>query len=168
MPDTAADQQAEIEALRARVAELERELADRTERANAAVAAAEDRVYWLDRWHIDLDAIMARPLAQRAYAAAGSCVGRSGSRPRPPPPDAMSERVSAVIPVKDGARYLGEVLAALAREGVDEVLVIDSGSRDDSVGDRARGGRHRARDPAGRVRARPHAQPRRRAHDAAT
>jgi O-antigen biosynthesis protein len=45
----------------------------------------------------------------------------------------MSERVSAVIPVKDGARYLREVLAALAREGVDEVLVIDSGSRDDSV-----------------------------------
>jgi cell division septum initiation protein DivIVA len=69
--DTATDQQAEIEALRARVAELERELADRTERANAAVAAAEDRLYWLDAWKVDLDAIMARPLAQRAYAAAG-------------------------------------------------------------------------------------------------
>ncbi|MCW2951647.1 MAG: antigen biosynthesis rhamnosyltransferase rfbN [Conexibacter sp.] len=42
-------------------------------------------------------------------------------------------RVSAVIPVKDGERYLGELLAALAREGVDEVLVIDSGSRDRSL-----------------------------------
>jgi capsule polysaccharide export protein KpsE/RkpR len=71
VPDTVSDQQAEIEALRARVKELERELADRTERANAAVAAAENRVYWLDAWKIDLDAIMQRPLAQRAYAAAG-------------------------------------------------------------------------------------------------
>jgi O-antigen biosynthesis protein len=40
--------------------------------------------------------------------------------------------VSVVIPVKDGARYLREVLEALAREGVDETLVIDSGSADDS------------------------------------
>jgi glycosyltransferase involved in cell wall biosynthesis len=44
----------------------------------------------------------------------------------------MTERVTAVIPVKDGARFLGDLLGALAREGVDEVLVIDSGSRDDS------------------------------------
>jgi glycosyltransferase involved in cell wall biosynthesis len=41
-------------------------------------------------------------------------------------------RVSVVIPVKDGARYLEELLNALARERVDEVLVIDSGSRDAS------------------------------------
>jgi glycosyltransferase involved in cell wall biosynthesis/GT2 family glycosyltransferase len=41
--------------------------------------------------------------------------------------------VSAVIPVKDGARYLGELLAALVAQGVDEILVIDSGSRDASV-----------------------------------
>jgi glycosyltransferase involved in cell wall biosynthesis len=39
--------------------------------------------------------------------------------------------LSVVIPVKDGARYLAELLAAL--DGVDEILVIDSGSRDDSV-----------------------------------
>ena len=42
-------------------------------------------------------------------------------------------RVSVVIPVKDGERYLEELLRALAREGVDEVLVIDSGSRDRSL-----------------------------------
>ena len=42
-------------------------------------------------------------------------------------------RVSAVIPVKDGARYLAELLAALAREAVDEILVIDSGSSDCSL-----------------------------------
>lgn len=40
--------------------------------------------------------------------------------------------VSAVIPVKDGERYLEELLQALAREGVGEILVIDSGSRDAS------------------------------------
>jgi hypothetical protein len=58
----------EVARLRARVTELERELADRTERANAAVAAAEDRLYWLDAWNVDLDAIMQRPVAQRAFA----------------------------------------------------------------------------------------------------
>ena len=46
----------------------------------------------------------------------------------------MSERsVSVVIPVKDGERYLEELLDALAREGVDEILVIDSGSSDRSL-----------------------------------
>jgi glycosyltransferase involved in cell wall biosynthesis/GT2 family glycosyltransferase len=45
----------------------------------------------------------------------------------------MSERVTAVVPVKDGARYLRELLDALVREGVDEALVIDSGSRDGSL-----------------------------------
>jgi glycosyltransferase involved in cell wall biosynthesis len=42
-------------------------------------------------------------------------------------------RFSVVIPVKDGERYLEELLAALTRENPDEVLVIDSGSRDRSV-----------------------------------
>jgi glycosyltransferase involved in cell wall biosynthesis len=40
--------------------------------------------------------------------------------------------VSVVIPVRDGERYLREVMDALDREGPDEVLVIDSGSRDRS------------------------------------
>jgi glycosyltransferase involved in cell wall biosynthesis len=41
--------------------------------------------------------------------------------------------VSVVVPVKDGERHLEELLAALRRERVDEVLVIDSGSHDRSV-----------------------------------
>ena len=47
----------------------------------------------------------------------------------------MSRTTSVVIPVKDGARWLGELLAALAAQEPPpgEVLVIDSGSRDDSV-----------------------------------
>lgn len=44
----------------------------------------------------------------------------------------MPTRVSVVVPVKDGAAFLGDLLAALAREGVDETLVIDSGSHDGS------------------------------------
>ena len=39
----------EVERLRARIDELERELAERTARAEAAVAAAQDRAYWVDR-----------------------------------------------------------------------------------------------------------------------
>ncbi len=42
-------------------------------------------------------------------------------------------KVSVVVPVKDGARYLPEQLAALAGEGVDEVVVVDSGSTDGSA-----------------------------------
>jgi hypothetical protein len=55
-----ANEQAEIEALRARVAQLEAENFELAARANAAVAAAQDRVYWLDRWGIDLNALMRR------------------------------------------------------------------------------------------------------------
>jgi SMC interacting uncharacterized protein involved in chromosome segregation len=50
----------EIEALRARVAELERQLAEQAARTNDVVAAAQDRAYWLDRWHLDLNAVMRR------------------------------------------------------------------------------------------------------------
>ena len=72
---------------------------------------------------------------------------------------------AVVIPVKDGARWLAEVLEAVAREQPDEVLVIDSGSADGSVAHRARRRRHGAGDPARGVRPRPHAQPRARAHE---
>lgn len=61
--------EAELERLRARVAELEAELFEQTARTNRAVAAAEERVYWLDRWHVDLNALMARPGAAELRAA---------------------------------------------------------------------------------------------------
>lgn len=41
--------------------------------------------------------------------------------------------VSVVIPVKDGAARLAELLAAVNAQGPHEVLVIDSGSRDSSM-----------------------------------
>jgi cell division septum initiation protein DivIVA len=62
-----ATEQDEIEQLRARIAELERELAIRTERANAAVAAAEERLYWVERWKVDLDDLMQRRAGRWAF-----------------------------------------------------------------------------------------------------
>ena len=47
----------------------------------------------------------------------------------------MIRRVAVAIPVKNGARYLAEVLAAVAEQEIDadvETLVIDSGSTDGS------------------------------------
>ena len=59
----------EVEQLRTRVAALEAELLDVQTRANAAVAHWQDRAYWLDRWHLDLNAIMERPGAGEFRAA---------------------------------------------------------------------------------------------------
>lgn len=54
--------------------------------------------------------------------------------PEPEPSVRPGPSVSVVVPVKDGARYLAELLAAVARQPVPhDVLVVDSGSRDDSV-----------------------------------
>ncbi len=50
----------ELEALRDRVEVLERDRFEQAARTNAAVAAAQDRSYWLDRWGIDLNALMRR------------------------------------------------------------------------------------------------------------
>jgi hypothetical protein len=58
--DLTVDERAELEALRIRVAELERDHTARIAAANAAVAAAQERAYWLDRWHLDLNALMLR------------------------------------------------------------------------------------------------------------
>src|SRR3954447_13575246 len=66
--DTETGRDAEVESLRARIAALEEEVIERTARANAAVAAAEDRAYWLDRWRVDLNALMRRPGAGRVRA----------------------------------------------------------------------------------------------------
>ena len=37
--------------------------------ANAAVAEWQERAYWLDRWHLDLNALMRRPGASELRAA---------------------------------------------------------------------------------------------------
>ena len=58
------DPHADNARLRARVAALEAELIEVQARANAAVAAAQERAYWLERWHIDLNALMRKPGAK--------------------------------------------------------------------------------------------------------
>ena len=60
MSELTTDERAELEALRARVVELERERAEQVAAATAAMAAAQERAYWLDRWHLDLNALMRR------------------------------------------------------------------------------------------------------------
>ena len=63
------DQQAEIKRLRAQVAALEAELAEQAARTERLVAAAQERTYWLDRWHLDLNALMRKPGAAQFRAA---------------------------------------------------------------------------------------------------
>ncbi len=58
---TQTDDQPEIERLRARIVALEAELVEVQSRANAAVAAAQDKAYWLERWHVDLNKLMTKP-----------------------------------------------------------------------------------------------------------
>ena len=60
---------AENERLRARVTALESELVDVQAATNAAVAEWQQRAYWLDRWHLDLNALMRRRGAAEARAA---------------------------------------------------------------------------------------------------
>jgi hypothetical protein len=67
-PSARQDERAEIERLRARVDQLERELAERTAKAEAAVAAAQDRSYWVDRLDIDMNAVMRHPVPRAAFA----------------------------------------------------------------------------------------------------
>ena len=60
----------EVDELRRRVAALEEELAQQSARANAAIAAAEDRSYWLDRMRIDMNTVMRNPAARALFSLA--------------------------------------------------------------------------------------------------
>ena len=60
--------ESELQALRARVAALEAELVEVQARANASVGEWQERAYWLDRWHLDLNALMRRPGASQFRA----------------------------------------------------------------------------------------------------
>jgi uncharacterized coiled-coil protein SlyX len=56
----------EVVALRARVAELEAQLAEQSRATNALVARSQEKLYWLERWHVDLDNVMSKPGAEQA------------------------------------------------------------------------------------------------------
>ena len=66
---SAAELAAENERLRARLTALDGELIEIQARADKAVAQAQDRAYWLDRWHLDLNALMRRPGAAEVRAS---------------------------------------------------------------------------------------------------
>jgi hypothetical protein len=66
--ETQMSDQSEIERLRARVAALESELVEVQARANEQVATWQERAYWLDRWHVDLNALMRKPGASQFRA----------------------------------------------------------------------------------------------------
>jgi hypothetical protein len=61
--------EAEIAALRARVAELEGQLEAQAQATTKLVAEAQEKLYWLERWHVDLDRVMRKPGAIRALDA---------------------------------------------------------------------------------------------------
>lgn len=72
------DLQAEVQRLRGQVAALEAELVEVQARANRSVAEWQERAYWLDRWHVDLNALMRKPGASefRAFLRAIRSVSR--------------------------------------------------------------------------------------------
>ena len=59
---------AEVERLQARVDELHAQLVATEAWAHRAVAEAQEKTYWLDRWGFDLNAVMRRPSAGRVRA----------------------------------------------------------------------------------------------------
>jgi hypothetical protein len=65
-----AEHEEEVARLRERVAGLEAQLLEREAWANRVVAEAQDKTYWLDRWHLDLNALMRRRGADRVLALA--------------------------------------------------------------------------------------------------
>jgi len=105
---SAPDEQS-TEALRARLEALEREHTEQIARTHDAVAAAQDRAYWLERWNLDLNELMRKPgaselrwavrvarsvvrLLRRARTGAATVPGRLAAargeldeRPRPDP-----------------------------------------------------------------------------------
>ena len=73
----------ELDVLRARLDKLEREQVERTARAHQALAAAQDKSYWLDRWQVDLNALMRSRLARElrvAIRGAQAGLGAAGQR----------------------------------------------------------------------------------------
>lgn len=69
-PETCSEQSlaSENQMLRSRVAALEAELVEVQARTDAAVGQWQERAYWLDRWHLDLNALMRKPGAAELRA----------------------------------------------------------------------------------------------------
>jgi hypothetical protein len=75
VPNGQSSVEAENERLRSRVETLEEELVEVQSRTNAAIAKWQEQAYWLDRWHLDLNAVMRRPGATELLGAVRSVRG---------------------------------------------------------------------------------------------
>lgn len=97
---------AELEAFRARIDSLEDELVEQVARAERAVAAAQDRAYWLEQWDLDLNALMRRPRARQVVAVVQAA--RMASR------RARRRRIRVLSPLLRKVRAAGRLVE---REG---------------------------------------------------
>ncbi|HEU0023162.1 MAG TPA: class I SAM-dependent methyltransferase [Thermoleophilaceae bacterium] len=64
-----------MSALRAELDELRRKHAEELARANQALSAAQEKSYWLDRFHVDLNALMRSRVARELRTAVRSAQG---------------------------------------------------------------------------------------------
>jgi hypothetical protein len=80
-PVAAAEPSDELEATRRALASAERQLEELRRSRSAEMARLERQAYWLERWRIDLDALMSRRIV-RAFVAAVGGVLRLVQSPR--------------------------------------------------------------------------------------
>jgi hypothetical protein len=72
------DLERELEQTRAALAETEQELAQLRASRSAEMARLERQAYWLERWRVDLDALMSRRLVRIFVKAVGSVLRLAG------------------------------------------------------------------------------------------
>jgi hypothetical protein len=96
--------------LQRRLEQLDRQRVEQLARANEALAAAQDKSYWLDRWHVDLNAVMARRGAAelRALVRALRAVVRWVR-------DARDEAPNVAMSLRKARREVAEDRATAAR-----------------------------------------------------
>jgi hypothetical protein len=96
--------------LERRIEELDRQRVDQLAQANEALAAAQDKSYWLDRWHVDLNAVMARRGAAelRALVRALRAIYRLAR-------EARGEMPSVAMTLRKARREVAEDRATAAR-----------------------------------------------------
>ena len=78
MTATRDDIEQELALTRAALASAERQLSELREARSTEMARLERQAYWLERWRIDLDALMSRRIVRAFVAAVGSVLRLAG------------------------------------------------------------------------------------------
>jgi hypothetical protein len=78
MTVTRDDIERELALTRAALASAEQQLSELREARSAEMARLERQAYWLERWRIDLDALMSRRIVRAFVAAVGSVLRLAG------------------------------------------------------------------------------------------